>query len=152
MRDPKRLQVVEWAAKLGEMTYRVTRDFPADERFGLVSQMRRAAISVGSNICEGCGYSTDRAFLNYVHIAIGSLSELEYQAMMARRLCFGSDTDLIELAGLALRLKRMLFRLASAIRRRKAADSASSTASPRKVRAQRRTAPSATAAQPPSAQ
>jgi four helix bundle protein len=106
--------------------------------------MRRAAISVGSNVCEGCGYSTDRAFVRFVHIAIGSLSELEYQAMMARRLSFGRDVELIALQELALRLKRMLFRLASAVGRRSADDSAGTAAkhqSSRKGRAQRRTAP-----------
>ena len=71
MRDPRHLEVVELAMCLAEITYEVTRGFPVDERFGLVSQMRRAAVSVGSNIAEGCSRSTDRAFASFIDIPWG---------------------------------------------------------------------------------
>jgi len=71
---------------LAEIVYRVTRSFPADERFGLVSQMRRAAVSVPSNIAEGAARRTSAEYLNFLHIARGSLAELETQSTLALRL------------------------------------------------------------------
>jgi len=120
MRDPKRLEVLERAAELAELTYRATRGFPSDERFGLTSQMRRAAVSVGSNLTEGCSRSTDNAFLNFVQIALGSCLELDYQAMIAERLRFGDASTLAELRELTFRLKQMLARLLSVVGKRRA--------------------------------
>ena len=117
MRDPRHLEVVELAMCLAEITYEVTRGFPADERFGLVSQMRRAAVSVGSNIAEGCGRSTDRAFSSFIDIALGSVLELDYQARIALRLGFGDPTSLNELRAHTARLRRMLSKLITAVRR-----------------------------------
>jgi hypothetical protein len=74
MRDPGRLEVVELAMLLTERTYAVTRALPPDERFGLTAQMRRAAVSIGSNIAEGCGHSSNRSFSRFLQIAIGSLT------------------------------------------------------------------------------
>jgi four helix bundle protein len=118
MRDPKRLEVVELAARLAETTYRATRGFPPDERFGLTTQMRRAAVSVGSNISEGCGRSSDPAFLSFLQIAIGSVCELEYQAMLAQRVGVGDVASLNEVRDMSLRVKQMLSRLNSTVRRK----------------------------------
>ncbi|MBS0210244.1 MAG: four helix bundle protein [Planctomycetes bacterium] len=71
---------------LVELVYRVTRDFPSDERFGLTMQMRRAAVSIPSNIAEGHGRYSSRDFARFLQIAIGSLSELETQVLIASRL------------------------------------------------------------------
>ena len=117
MRDPGRLEVVELAMHLAEITYQVTRGFPLDERFGLVSQMRRAAVSVGSNIVEGCSRSTDRAFGSFIEIALGSVMELDYQARIALRLNFGDPTLVSELRAHTARLRRMLSKLTTAVRR-----------------------------------
>jgi four helix bundle protein len=119
MRDPERLEVLKRAAELAELTYRATRDFPTDERFGLTSQMRRAAVSVGSNLTEGCSRSTDNAFLNFVQIALGSCLELDYQAMIAQRLGFGDVHAIDELRGMTFRLRKMIARLTSAVSKRR---------------------------------
>jgi four helix bundle protein len=66
--------------------YAVTKKFPASERYGLTSQMRRAAASVPSNIAEGCVRSSDADFARFLHVALGSASELEYFALLARDL------------------------------------------------------------------
>jgi len=73
------------------MVYRRTDGFPAREQFGLTAQMRRAAISVPSNIAEGAGRNSSREFFQYLGIASGSLSELETQLELSSRLGYLSD-------------------------------------------------------------
>jgi four helix bundle protein len=73
---------------LAEITYRTTESMPAGERFGLISQMRRAAVSVPSNIAAGQGRRPDGEFLNQLSVAHGSLRELETQILLSARLDF----------------------------------------------------------------
>ena len=79
--------------------------------------MRRAAVSVGSNIVEGCSRSTDRAFASFIDIALGSVMELDYQSQIALRLGFGYTTSVNELRAHTARLRRMLSKLNTAVRR-----------------------------------
>jgi four helix bundle protein len=118
MRDPWRLEVVELSMRLAEITYRLTARFPPTERFGLVDQMRRASVSVGSCIAEGCGCGTDPGFCRYLQTALSSLLELEYQARLASRLGLGELSDGRELRDLAERLKPKLVGLKNAVTRR----------------------------------
>src|ERR1051325_10366650 len=97
MRDPTKLRVTAGAEDIAVMTYRATRPFPSAERYGIVLQMRKAAISIGSNISEGCGYSSDRAFLSYLHQSLGSAHELEFQCRVSIKLALGNSTKLTEL-------------------------------------------------------
>jgi len=96
---------------VAEATYRVTREFPPDERWGLVSQMRRAAVSIGSNIAEGCGRSTNPQFVAFLQIAMGSASELEYQARLSLRLNLSSGELLNDLITKITSAKGMLGKL-----------------------------------------
>lgn len=66
--------------------YRITDNFPREERYSLIDQIRRAAISIPSNIAEGAARQTKKEFANYLHMAQGSLSELDTQLELARRL------------------------------------------------------------------
>ena len=130
MREPRNLEVTDLSLQLAELTYRVTKGFPLDERFGLVAQMRRAAVSVGSNISEGCGRSSDRAFVNYIENAVSSVLEVDFQAVVAIRLGFGDAEMLHELRRRTDQLKRMLVSLTSAVRRKKLAPPAGQREAP----------------------
>jgi four helix bundle protein len=88
MRDFRNTQAWHKAHALVLQTYRVTRSFPADERFNLTSQVRRAALSIPTNIAEGCGRETDRELARFLQIAAGSASELEYLMLAARDLSY----------------------------------------------------------------
>jgi len=104
--------------ELAVRTYRVTAAFPSGQRFGLTAQMQRAAVSVGSNIVEGCGRPSNAALLSFLHIALGSATELEFQIGLATRLEFGNPADLAALRAQSDRVKGMLVRLIVALRPR----------------------------------
>ncbi|MBL8871301.1 MAG: four helix bundle protein [Planctomycetaceae bacterium] len=94
MRDHKKLRAFELADQLAMLTYKQTATLPKDELFGLVSQMRRAAISVASNIVEGCSRSSTVEYVRFLEVAYGSARELEYQISVAERLyvdCVSSE-------------------------------------------------------------
>jgi four helix bundle protein len=80
------LTVWQKAMDLAASVYRITKEFPADERFGLTSQMRRAAVSIPSNIAEGHARNSTGEFIQALGVAKGSLAELETQAEIAERL------------------------------------------------------------------
>jgi four helix bundle protein len=80
------LEVWQAGIKLVGEVYAITEGFPRHELFGLVNQIRRCAVSVPSNIAEGCARLTDREFLHFLGVARGSLSELETQLIIAREL------------------------------------------------------------------
>jgi four helix bundle protein len=86
--------LIAWqkAMNLTVSVYHATNVMPRDEQFGLTSQMRRAAVSIPSNIAEGQGRGSDPAFLNHLSIAYGSLRELETQLMLSERLEFLNST------------------------------------------------------------
>ncbi|MCB2213725.1 four helix bundle protein [bacterium] len=86
MRDHRSLKAYQLADKLCLMIYIETKTFPKDETFGLRSQIRRAAVSVVSDITEGCGRNTDADFLRFLDMAFGSIRELEYQVSLGKRL------------------------------------------------------------------
>jgi len=90
------LRVWQEAMVLATDVYAATAAFPDTERFGLVAQLRRAAVSVPSNIAEGCARATDRELLHFLHVARGSLAELDTQLRLAERLGFGSQTEALE--------------------------------------------------------
>jgi four helix bundle protein len=87
--------LVAWqeAMLLVEDVYRVSRSFPADERFGLTAQLRRAAVSVPSNIGEGARRKRRKPYLNHLDIALGSQGEVDVQLEVARRLTYLSIAD-----------------------------------------------------------
>ena len=122
MRDPGRLRVVEVALRVATLTYAATKQFPVAEWQGLVPQMRRAAVSIGSNITEGCGRSSEKQFLSFLQIAMGSASELEFQCRLAQTLGYVPTDQMTELLATVQQSKRMLARLSVNIRGRTGAN------------------------------
>ncbi len=86
MKDFKELKVWIKAHEMTMGVYQETRSFPKEELYGLTSQIRRAAASVGANIAEGCGRRSDGELTRFLQIARGSASELEYHLLLARDL------------------------------------------------------------------
>ena len=86
MRDFNKLEVWKRSHELTLAVYSGTATFPRDELYGLTSQIRRAASSIPANIAEGCGRDSDADFARFLHIAMGSASELKYHLLLARDL------------------------------------------------------------------
>jgi four helix bundle protein len=116
MEDTTNLVVTEFAHRLAIAMYRHTVSFPAAERFGITSQMRRAAVSVASNIAEGCGRRSNRELLTFLYIAIGSARELACQLRIATELGFGDPSSAEELNTETMRVIKMLTRLITYLR------------------------------------
>jgi four helix bundle protein len=98
MRDHTKLKAFELADEVVLLIYQITASFPKEEMYGLTSQMRRAAVSVPSNIVEGCARGSQADYLRFLTIAFGSLRELHYQLNLSNRLDFmvSQDFPLIE--------------------------------------------------------
>ena len=93
MRDYTNIQAWQLADDLTVAIYEQTKSFPSEERYGLTSQLRRAAYSAPANIAEGSGRASQRDYLHFLYIARGSLRESEYFIHLSRRLKFLSDED-----------------------------------------------------------
>jgi four helix bundle protein len=104
----KKLDVWQTAMKSTTMVYKLTDKFPEEEKFGLISQMRRAAISIPCNIAEGAARRGKREFRNFLSMAQGSLSELDTQLELSILLGYVRAEDLRELWDQLLRIDKML--------------------------------------------
>jgi four helix bundle protein len=88
MKTHKDLNVWKKGIELVKVIYSLTAQFPQSEQFGLVSQMRRCAVSIPSNIAEGCGRFSDKELIHFLYIVLGSASELETQVIISVELGF----------------------------------------------------------------
>jgi four helix bundle protein len=91
MRDYTKIEAWKITDDLAVSVYELTRDFPRDERYGIISQLRRAAVSVPTNIAEGSARESKKDYLHFLYIARGSLSEVQYLIHLAARLGYGSE-------------------------------------------------------------
>jgi four helix bundle protein len=112
----KSLVIWQRAIELSLAVYKLTGSFPAEERFGLTSQLRRAAVSVASNISEGYGRSTRGEYLQFLGHARGSNCELQTQLVIAAGLKMGAESDLRCAEQLAQEVGRMLVALMKRLR------------------------------------
>ena len=108
MSDYRNLDVWRKAHALTLAIYRFTAAFPGSEKYGMVSQMRRASSSIPMNLAEGSGRSSDRDYARFVSIAIGSASELEYQLLLAEDLGYGEGSSCEEAQVLVAEVRKML--------------------------------------------
>lgn len=111
MQDFRNLRVWHSALELAVTTYVVTKRLPSSEIYGLTTQMRRAAISVSSNIAEACGRDSSAEFARFLQYAIGSVSELLSQAYVAQRLGFLEGSEAVDLIAQSNSTKKQLIRL-----------------------------------------
>lgn len=116
MQDFRKLKVWERSHELSLAVYRATRSFPREEIYGITSQMRRAAISIPSNIAEGCGRSGISDFARFLDVAMGSAKELEYQLLVSHDLGFLNRADHESLSSSLGDVQRMLSSLISRVR------------------------------------
>jgi four helix bundle protein len=116
MKDFRSLHVWKKAHELTLHVYKITNTFPKEELFGLTSQMRRSSSSIPTNIAEGCGRGSDADFQRFLQIAFGSLSELDYQLILAGDLGFVGPKRQAELAASLLEIRRMLATLIRKVR------------------------------------
>ena len=118
MQDFKRLRVSTQARVMIKATYAFTRRLPAEERIGLSSQLRRAAVSVGLNIAEGCSRATTREFIRFLEIARGSAMEAEFALLVTEDLGLGVPQLRVEAMKEVLSSQRQLAVLIKALRAR----------------------------------
>ena len=117
MRDHKKLRAFELADEIAVLTYRMTKAFPKEEVYGLSSQMRRAAVSIPSNIVEGCARESLVEYLRFLEIAFVSLRELQYQFGLSRRLGYLNDASVSECKPKLIETEKVLAALLRSLRK-----------------------------------
>ena len=115
MRDYKKIQVWQKAHQMTLKIYKIIATFPEDERFGLISQMRRASASIPTNIAEGSGRDTQKEFARFIHISSGSASEVEYHLLLAYDLRYISPKEYPLFEQDIIEIKRMLYGFGKAL-------------------------------------
>ena len=107
-RSYKDLLVWQKGIELAKIVYRVTRNYPSEEKFGLVAQMRRAAVSIPSNLAEGQARHTTGEFVQFISHAEGSVAELDTQLILSIELMFCTEANIEEAFRLINELRKML--------------------------------------------
>lgn len=116
MRDFRQLRVWEESHQITLEIYRITKSFPKEELFALTSQIRRASISIPSNIAEGCCRGSNKDYANFLQIALGSAFEIDYQLLLAKDLTYISPDSYLLLNRKIDALKRQLATLLHKVR------------------------------------
>lgn len=111
----KELKVWQKSIELVTKTYLITNTFPKDEVFGLISQIRRGAVSISSNIAEGCGRKINKDFHNFLGIALGASFEFETQIIVAKNVGYLSDEHFTELESEVHHIQNMIIKLQSTL-------------------------------------
>ena len=112
----KDLEVYKLSLNLVEDIYKLTKDFPASENFGLTSQLRRAAVSLPSNIAEGSSIGSTKDFIRFLNIASGSLAEIETQLVIAERIGYITFDNTLQ--NNISTIRKMLYRLKQALNKK----------------------------------
>jgi len=115
MRNYRDLQVWTKAHHLTLELYRVSRSFTREELYGVTSQLRRAAVSIGANLAEGCGRRSSAELARFVRIAMGSASELDYHLLLSRDLGLMNVDDFTRAANELTEVRKMLTSFLSSV-------------------------------------
>ena len=113
MNNYKELKIWQKSIDLVEKVYAITKTFPKEERYGLISQIQRSAVSIPSNIAEGAGRNSNKEFRNFLGIANGSLNELITQLLIAIRVGYSNENELEEVFHLTNEIQKMNYALIS---------------------------------------
>ena len=116
MKNFKELIVWKKAHENALLIYNNTKGFPKEEQFGIISQIRRAAVSVPTNIAEGCGKFTQKDFANFLQIAFGSAQEVEYLSLLSYELGYLNQEQHKKIDSLINEVKAMLISLIKKVR------------------------------------
>jgi four helix bundle protein len=116
MQDYRNLLVWQKAHTLTLNIYRISGNFPENERFGLTSQIRRGAASIAANIAEGCGRNGDKELARFLDIAQGSAMEVSYHALLAKDLNYLAENDFFTLETSISEVRRMLWAFTEKVR------------------------------------
>lgn len=108
MKDFRQLQVWSKAHHFVKEIYLITESFPKEEIYGLTSQLRRASVSIPTNIAEGCGRESDADFKRFIQISFGSASEVEYLVFLSFELSFITESNYVILNRQIVEIKKML--------------------------------------------
>ncbi|MET3732863.1 four helix bundle protein [Moheibacter stercoris] len=111
----KELKVWQKAIELVTETYLVTKEFPKDEIFGLVSQIRRCVISIPSNIAEGCGRKSKKEFSNFLGVSLGSSFEFETQIIISKNIGYLKEEQFLKLESEIHHIQNMIIKLQNSL-------------------------------------
>lgn len=117
MKSHKDLEVWRASIDLARDIYELTRAYPKEEQYGIVTQMRRSAVSVASNIAEGAARQGNKEFLQFLYIALGSASELDTQIEISRKIGFGEGRQLDEVQKHLEMISKMIQGLIRSVKR-----------------------------------
>lgn len=115
MHHYKKLNVWQDSVEFAADIYRVTASYPKQEKYGITMQIRRSAVSIGSNIAEGAGRSSNKEFIRFLDIATGSAFELETQLIISKKLQLISDSHFDKLMDSLTKIQKMIYRLQQSI-------------------------------------
>lgn len=116
MHNFRELIIWKEAMKIAKVVYVVSARFPATENYGLIAQIRRSAVSVPSNIAEGAGRNSDKQFLNFISIAVGSAYELETQLLLSVDLGYVGEDDIKDIVADIILLQKKMYRFQEQLR------------------------------------
>ncbi len=113
---PEDMEVFKLSHEVVLETYKLTKDFPNEEKFGLVSQMRRSSSSIPTNIMEGAGRWSTKEYIRFLSIAAGSCEEFKYQLLLSRDLNYIDEAKYGQLTKKCISISKMLFRLSESLK------------------------------------
>lgn len=116
MKNFRDLKIWSASHNLALEIYKITKDFPSEEKFGITSQLKRAALSIPTNIAEGSGRGSDSDFSRFLQIAFSSASEVEYLLLFCFELKFLNETEYFELSHNIVEIKKSISALIKKLR------------------------------------